>query len=56
MEVLSKKVRELLKNNCFFESLKVDTLKTSKNKQTTKILFKTETGEFIESVIMRHLT
>jgi len=56
METLSKKIRELLKENCFFDSLKVDTEKTSSNWQTTKILFKTETGEFIEAVIMRHLT
>lgn len=56
METLSKKVRELLKQNCFFYSLEVDDLKTSSNCQTTKILFKTETWEFIEAVIMRHLT
>jgi len=56
METLSKKVRELLRENCFIDSLKVDTEKTSSNWQTTKILFKTETGEFIEAVIMRHLT
>ena len=56
METLSKKARELLKENCFFQSLVVDTEKTSSNWQTTKILFKTETGEFIEAVIMRHLT
>lgn len=56
MNTLSLKVRELLKENCFFYSLKVDDLKTSSNWQTTKILFKTETWEFIEAVIMRHLT
>lgn len=56
MITLSKKVRELLKENCFFDSLEVDSLTTSKNWQTTKILFKTEWWEFIESVIMRHLT
>ncbi|NVP17484.1 23S rRNA (adenine(2503)-C(2))-methyltransferase RlmN [Candidatus Gracilibacteria bacterium] len=56
MNTLSKNIRELLKENCFFYSLTVDDQKTSSNGQTTKILFKTETGEFIESVIMRHLT
>ncbi len=56
METLSKKVREILKENCFINTLIVDTEKTSSNWQTTKILFKTETGEFIEAVIMRHLT
>lgn len=56
MNTLSKKVRDLLKENCFFDSLIVDDFQTSSNWQTTKILFKTETGEFIEAVIMRHLT
>ncbi|MDD3144527.1 MAG: 23S rRNA (adenine(2503)-C(2))-methyltransferase RlmN [Candidatus Gracilibacteria bacterium] len=56
MNTLSIKIRELLKENCFFNSLVVDEQKTSTNGQTTKILFKTETGEFIEAVIMRHLT
>ncbi|MDD3793673.1 MAG: 23S rRNA (adenine(2503)-C(2))-methyltransferase RlmN [Candidatus Gracilibacteria bacterium] len=56
MNTLSKNVREILKENCFFYSLSVDNQKTSSNGQTTKILFKTETGEFIEAVIMRHLT
>jgi len=56
METLSKKAREILKDNCFIDTLIVDTEKTSSNWQTTKILFKTETGEFIEAVIMRHLT
>lgn len=56
MNTLSKKAREILKENCFFYSMKIDSLKTSSNKQTTKILFKTNTWEFIEAVIMRHLT
>ncbi len=56
MNTLSLKVRDLLKENCFFNSLEVESLKTSGNKQTTKILFKTITWEYIESVIMRHLT
>ncbi len=56
METLSKKVRELLNENCFFNSLIIDSEKTSSNGQTTKTLYKTETGEYIEAVIMRHLT
>jgi hypothetical protein len=43
MDTLSIKVRNLLKENCFFESLVVDSIETSKNSQTTKILFKTVT-------------
>jgi adenine C2-methylase RlmN of 23S rRNA A2503 and tRNA A37 len=31
METLSKKTRELLKENCFFESLIIDSEKTSSN-------------------------
>jgi len=56
MNTLSLKIRDLLKENCFFNSLLVDSIITSENLQTTKILFKTNTWEFIESVIMRHLT
>lgn len=56
INTLSIKIRDLLKENCFFNSLIVDEQKTSINWQTTKILFKTETWEFIEAVIMRHLT
>jgi adenine C2-methylase RlmN of 23S rRNA A2503 and tRNA A37 len=43
MNTLSKKIRDLLKENCFFNSLIVDDQKTSSNLQTTKILFKTQT-------------
>ena len=53
---LSKKVRELLKENVFFYSMKIESEVTSSNWQTTKILWKTKDGYFIESVIMRHLT
>jgi len=56
IETIPKDLRNKLKQNFYFESLVVDTEKTSKNWQTTKILFKTKTWEFIESVIMRHLT
>lgn len=56
MLTLSKDIRGLLEENCFFSSLVVDTKETSKNGQTTKTLFKTSTWEYIEAVIMRHLT
>jgi hypothetical protein len=41
MITLSKEIRELLLKNCFVYSLEVKDIKTDKNKQTTKILFKT---------------
>ncbi len=54
--LIPKEAREVLKNNFFFNTLEVETEVTSSNWQTTKILFKTNKWEFIESVIMRHLT
>ena len=56
MTTLSKNVRESLKENCFFDSLTLDQEISSDNEQTTKMLWKTSTWEFIESVIMRHLS
>lgn len=56
IETIPKDLRKLLNENCFYNSLIVESEKTSSNGQTTKILFKTNTWEFIESVIMRHLT
>lgn len=56
MTTLSKNIRELLKENCFFDSLTLDQEISSDNEQTTKMLWKTSTWEFIESVIMRHLS
>lgn len=56
IEIIPKELRKLLKDNCFFTSLEIDNEKTSENNQTTKILFKTVKNEFIEAVIMRHLT
>lgn len=56
IETLPKKIREVLCEKAFFQSLTIDSEVTSENGQTTKILFKTETGEFIEAVIMRHRT
>lgn len=56
INTLSKKIRNLLIDNCFLSSLTLDSINTSKNLQTTKILFKTFSWEYIESVIMKHLT
>ena len=56
IKTIPKDLREDLKKNFFFDSLKVESQVTSSNWQTTKILFKTSTWELIESVIMRHLT
>jgi len=53
---IPKVMREVLNKNFFYESMTVDTIKTSENGQTTKILFKTKKDEFIEAVIMRHQT
>ena len=43
MTTLSKNVRELLKENCFFDSLTLDQEISSDNEQTTKMLWKTST-------------
>ena len=56
INTISKPIREILKENFFYESLSIDSINTSKNWQTTKILFKTKNKEYIESVIMKHLT
>lgn len=56
IETIPKDLRTLLSENFFFDSMKLDKQVTSKNKQTTKLLFETSKWEFIESVIMRHLT
>ena len=56
MDSLSKDLRDILQKNCFYSSLELDTLKNSSNWKTSKLLFKTSSGEFIESVIIRHLT
>ena len=56
IETIPKDLRKLLKDNFFYSTLIIDTQVTSKNGQTTKTLYKTETWEFIESVIMRHLS
>lgn len=56
IETIPKDLRKILNENCFYSSLELDSKKTSSNEQTTKILFKTSNWEYIESVIMRHLT
>lgn len=56
IQTIPKDLREVLKSNFFYLSLEVDHIVTSENGQTTKILFKTQSGDLIESVIMRHLT
>ena len=42
IETIPKPLRELLSEHCFYDSLEVDTNKTSANGQTTKLLFKTK--------------
>jgi len=56
IETIPKDLREILNKSCFYSSLTVDHEATSANGQTTKILFKTQDGLLIESVIMRHLS
>jgi len=53
---IPKELRELLKENCFYQSLSIDHEATSANGQTTKFLFKTQDGLLIEAVVMRHLS
>lgn len=56
IETLPKEIRELLKENCFHNSLMIHSEITSDNGQTTKFLLKTQDGKMIEAVIMRHLS
>ena len=42
IQTLSKEVRQLLVDYCFYNTLEVEEQATSKNDQTTKILFKTK--------------
>jgi 23S rRNA (adenine2503-C2)-methyltransferase len=56
IQTIPKDLRDILKENCFYQSLKLDHAATSSNGQTTKFLFQTEDGLLIESVIMRHLS
>lgn len=53
---LSKDLREKLKNEFPFSSLKVKVEKVSSNKQTEKVLFETYDEQPVETVLMRHRT
>ncbi len=55
IETLPKEIRELLAENCFYNSLRIHSEVTSADGQTTKFLFKTHDDKMIEAVIMRHL-
>lgn len=54
MDTISKDLRVLLKENCYFNKLEKVEEKTSSDNQTTKILWRTFDDKLIESVIMRH--
>lgn len=56
IDTLPKDIRALLKEHCFFYSLKIHSAVTSEDGQTTKFLLHTHDGNMIESVIMRHLS
>lgn len=56
ISTIAKPVRELLRQNCFFNSLTVESEHNSDDGQTTKFLFRTADDKLIEAVIMRHLS
>ena len=56
IQTIPQALRDKLKENFQYTSLTVDHSATSKNDQTTKLLFKTEDDLLIEAVIMRHKT
>lgn len=56
MTTIPKELRELLAEHCFFTSLRVKSVVTSPDGQTTKFLLETHDGKFMEAVIMRHLS
>ncbi len=56
IQTIPQALRDKLKENFQYTSLTVDHKATSKNDQTTKLLFKTEDDLLIEAVIMRHKT
>ena len=56
IDTLPKDIRELLTENCFYNSLQIYSEVTSEDCQTTKFLFKTHDDKMIEAVIMRHLS
>jgi 23S rRNA (adenine2503-C2)-methyltransferase len=56
IETLPQSIRDLLKENCSYNSLVLHSEKTDPEGQTTKFLFTTYDGKMIEAVIMRHLS
>lgn len=54
ISTISKDLRELLKENFYFQKLELVEEKSSKDHQTTKMLWRTHDDKLIESVIMRH--
>ena len=56
IQTIPKELREVLKQNFYYQSIKLDHIVTSSNGQTTKMLFETKSWDLIEAVIMRHLT
>ncbi|NRH20455.1 23S rRNA (adenine(2503)-C(2))-methyltransferase RlmN [Candidatus Gracilibacteria bacterium] len=56
IETLPKDIRDILTENCFYNSLTLHSEKTDPEGQTTKFLFKTSDNKMIEAVIMRHLS
>ncbi|MCT4616710.1 MAG: 23S rRNA (adenine(2503)-C(2))-methyltransferase RlmN [Candidatus Gracilibacteria bacterium] len=56
INTVSKDTREILNKHFFFQELELVDRQNSSNNQTTKLLWKTRDGHFVESVIMRHLS
>lgn len=54
IQTIPKDLRELLKTNCYFYSLKITKTLESGDKQTTKFALKTFDWKEMEAVIMRH--
>lgn len=54
INTISKDIREMLKENFYFQSLNLEEQKSSSDNQTTKMLWRTHDDKLIESVIMRH--
>lgn len=51
---LSKDFREFFKNNFKVNSLEIYNIKFSRSYDSIKFLFKTQDGEYVESVLMKH--
>lgn len=56
ISTISKKSKEILKENFFYSCLKIKKIVDSSDDQTSKLLFETEDWHLIEAVIMRHLS